>query len=111
LRSRLIFSAITPVPNRYLLAKPALKAVREHHKPGVRIDDTANDVFVRFSRANPIGEIQTTLELSVSQPLCTRAFSAIPRSPKSSCLCRLVRIRIPLLGGGIGSVFLRGRAI
>jgi hypothetical protein len=49
---------MTHVPNRYLLAKPALKAVREFHKAGVRIEDTANDVFVRFSHANPIGEIE-----------------------------------------------------
>jgi hypothetical protein len=50
------------------------------HKAGAGIEDTANDVFVRLSHANPIGEIQTTPELSVSPPLRTRAFSAIPRS-------------------------------
>lgn len=41
----------------YLLAKLASKAVRKLHKPEVRIEDTANGVFVRFSRASPIGAI------------------------------------------------------
>ena len=53
MRSDLIFGATLQVSNRYLLAKLAAKAVRELHKPGVRVEDTANDVFVRFSRANP----------------------------------------------------------
>jgi len=81
MRSSLIFGAIAKVPNRYLLAKLASKAVREFHKPGVRIEETANEVFLRFGRANPIREIQTTPELSVSPPLSTKAFSAI--SPPS----------------------------
>jgi hypothetical protein len=55
MRSDLVFGAMGNVPNRYLLTKLASKAVRGMHKPGVRIEDTTNDVLVRFSRANPIG--------------------------------------------------------
>src|SRR6201996_7954032 len=79
MRSDLIFGATLQVSNRYLLAKLAAKAVRELHKPGVRVEDTANDVFVRFSRANPIGEIQTTPEPSVAPASRTRPFSATTR--------------------------------
>lgn len=59
MRSDLVFGATLHVSKRYLLAKLATKAVRELHKPGVRVEDTANDVFLHFSRANPIGEFQT----------------------------------------------------
>ena len=82
MRSELVFGATLHVSNRYLLVRLAAKAVRELHKPGVRVEDTANDVFVRFSRANPIGEIQTTPEPSVAPPLRTRPISAIPRHPQ-----------------------------
>jgi len=54
-RSDLVFGAMGNVSNRYLLAKLASKAVRAMHRPGVRVQDTANEVLVRFSRANPIG--------------------------------------------------------
>jgi hypothetical protein len=82
MRSDLIFKATLRVSNRYLLVKLAAKAVRGLHRPGVRVEDTANDVFVRFSRANPIGKIQTTQEPSVAPPLRTRRSSAIPRYPQ-----------------------------
>jgi hypothetical protein len=55
MRSELVFGAMEHVSNRYLLTKLASKAARELHKPGARIEDTTNDVLVRFSRANPIG--------------------------------------------------------
>jgi hypothetical protein len=86
MRSDLIFGATLHVPNRYLLVKLAAKAVRELHKPGIRVEETANDVFMRFSRANPIGEIQTTPEPSVAPRLRTRPFSALPRYPQVSML-------------------------
>jgi hypothetical protein len=54
MRSELVFGAIANVSNRYLLTRLTSKAVRGMHKPGVRIEDTINDVFVRFSRASPI---------------------------------------------------------
>ncbi len=54
MRSDLIFGAMKNVPNRYLLTMLASKAARALHKPGTRVQDTANDVLVRFSLANPI---------------------------------------------------------
>lgn len=54
MRSDLIFGALTHVPNRYLLTVLASKATRKLHKPGVRIENTTNDVLFRFSRANPM---------------------------------------------------------
>jgi hypothetical protein len=82
MRSDLIFRATLLVSNRYLLVKLAAKAVRELHKPGVCVGDTVNEVFVRFSRANPIGEIQAMPASSAAPPLRTRPFSAIPRYPQ-----------------------------
>jgi hypothetical protein len=55
MRSDLVFGAMTHLPNRYLLCQVASKAARKLHRPGSRMQDTANDVLVRFSRANPIG--------------------------------------------------------
>jgi len=54
MRSELIFGATTYVSNRFLLTRLASKAIRKFHNSNMRIEDTANDVFVRFSRANPL---------------------------------------------------------
>jgi hypothetical protein len=54
MRSDLVFGALTYVPNRYLLTRLASRAARKLHKPGVRIEDTTNDVLVRFGCANPM---------------------------------------------------------
>jgi hypothetical protein len=58
MRSELIFEAMSQVPNRFLLAKLLAKAVRGFHKPGFRIQDTTNDVLWRFSRSNPVADLQ-----------------------------------------------------
>lgn len=54
MRSDLVFGAMKIVPNRYLLSQVASKAARRLHRPGTRMQDTANDVLERFSRSNPI---------------------------------------------------------
>ena len=54
MRSELIFGATTYVSNRFLLSRLASTAIRKFHKPNTRIEDTTNDVLVRFSRANPL---------------------------------------------------------
>jgi hypothetical protein len=54
MRSELVFGAMAYVSNRFLLTKLASKATRKFHRPNTRIQDTANDVFVHFSRASPI---------------------------------------------------------
>ena len=56
MRSDLVFGAMANVPNRFLLTKLASQAVRRLHRPNTRIQETANDVFVRFQRANPMAE-------------------------------------------------------
>jgi hypothetical protein len=55
MRSDLVFGAIANVSNRYLLSQLASKAARKFHRSGARMQDRANDVLVRFSRANPVG--------------------------------------------------------
>jgi hypothetical protein len=55
MRSDLIFGALTHVSNRYQLCQLASKATRKLHKPNTRLQDTTNDVLVRFHRSNPSG--------------------------------------------------------
>lgn len=58
MRSDLVFGAITKVSNRYLLSQLASRAARKLHRSGTRMQDTTNEVLLRFSRANPIrGEL------------------------------------------------------
>jgi hypothetical protein len=68
MRSDLVFGAITHVPNRYLLIQLASKAARKLHRPGTRMQDTANSVFAHFSVSNPLREKQVQCsELSIVQ--------------------------------------------
>jgi hypothetical protein len=60
MRSKLIFGAMTQVSNRFLLVRLASTATRALHRPNSRIQETMNDVFVRFSHANPIARVQDT---------------------------------------------------
>jgi hypothetical protein len=57
MRSDLIFGAMTHVSNRFLLTRLAAKATRSFHQPNTRIEDTANEVFERFSHANPLAGV------------------------------------------------------
>ncbi len=54
MRSDLVYGAARTLPNRYLLVRAATQAIRKLHRPGARIADTANEVFERFGRANPL---------------------------------------------------------
>jgi hypothetical protein len=58
MRSDLVFEAMALVSSRFLLTKLVSKTTRRLHKPNARIQDTTNDVFVRFSRTNPIALVQ-----------------------------------------------------
>ena len=60
MRSELIFGATTYVSNRFLLTRLASTAIRKFHKPNTRIEDTTNDVFERFARANPLPRVPST---------------------------------------------------
>lgn len=52
-RSDLIFGALTHLENRYQLCQLASKATRKLHKPNTRLQDTTNEVLVRFHNENP----------------------------------------------------------
>jgi hypothetical protein len=60
MRSKLVFRAITQVPNRFLLVKLASKATRALHRPNSRVQMTMNDVFVRISQANRVTRVRHT---------------------------------------------------
>jgi hypothetical protein len=66
MRSDLVFGATRYVSNRFLLTRLASKAIRKLHKPNTRIEDTTNDVFVRFSQSNPLAGVSYVHNL---QPL------------------------------------------
>jgi hypothetical protein len=54
MRSDLIFGALAHVENRYQLCQLASKATRKLHKPNTRLQDTTNDVLLRFHDASPV---------------------------------------------------------
>ncbi|HTY83542.1 MAG TPA: hypothetical protein VMB19_04955 [Silvibacterium sp.] len=56
MRSDLIFGALAHVTNRYQLCQLASKATRKLHKPNTRLQDTTNDVLLRFHGSNPAAE-------------------------------------------------------
>jgi hypothetical protein len=53
MRSDLIFGALAHVKNRYQLCQLASKATRKLHKPNTRLQDTTNDVLLRFHHSDP----------------------------------------------------------
>ena len=54
MRSDLIYGALTHISNRYQLCQLASKATRKLHKPNTRLQDTTNEVLVRFHQASPM---------------------------------------------------------
>ena len=61
MRSDLIFGALAHVANRYQLCQLASKATRKLHKPNTRLQDTTNDVLVRFRHSSPVASGGKTL--------------------------------------------------
>jgi hypothetical protein len=53
MRSDLVFGALSHMSNRYQLCQLASKATRKLHKPNTRLQDTTNEVLVRFHTTNP----------------------------------------------------------
>jgi hypothetical protein len=85
MRSDLVFGAITQVPNRYLLIQLASKAVRKLHRPGTRMQDTANSVFAHLSFSNPLREKQVqSSKLSIVQMPESRLRAEALRSDNNS---------------------------
>ena len=64
MRSDLIFGALAHLENRYQLCQLASKATRKLHKPNTRLQDTTNEVLVRFHDTNPASE-----KLTATAPL------------------------------------------
>jgi hypothetical protein len=54
MRSERVFAAMTYVPNRFLLTKLAAAATRKFHRPNTRIQETMDEVLLRFSQMNPM---------------------------------------------------------
>jgi hypothetical protein len=65
MRSDLIYEALGTVQNRYMLCQLASKATRKFHKPNTRVQETMNDVLVRFGKAHSeqvVGEPELVAE-------------------------------------------------
>jgi hypothetical protein len=56
---------MTYVSNRFLLTRLASKATRSFHRPNTRIQDTANEVFERFTHTNPLAGVPYTGNLQL----------------------------------------------
>lgn len=52
MRSHLVYGAMAPVQNRYMLCQLVSKATRKFHRPATRVQDTMNDVLVKFAKAD-----------------------------------------------------------
>jgi hypothetical protein len=68
MRSDLIFGALTHVNNRYQLCQLASKATRKLHKPNTRLQDTMNDVLVRFREQSPAAAAAASRQETISIP-------------------------------------------
>ena len=68
MRSELIFGALTHVTNRYQLCQLASKATRKLHKPNTRLQDTMNDVLVRFRDSSPAAPAPSTRQEPATMP-------------------------------------------
>ena len=78
MRSQLIFGALTYVRNRYELCQLASKAARKLHKPTTRLQDTMNDVLIRFHQSNPLGERLYRSSRFASRIVAQRKLRAAP---------------------------------
>jgi len=67
MRSDLIFGALAHVKNRYQLCQLASKATRKLHKPNTRLQDTTNEVLLRFRESNPAAPADLTAEPAPAQ--------------------------------------------
>ena len=70
MRSDLIFGALTRAKDRYLLCRLAAQATRKPHKPNTRLQDTTNDVLIRFKHEVPFQLCDGSIATPVSQMNC-----------------------------------------
>ena len=80
MRSDLIFGALAHVTNRYTLCQLASKATRKLHKPNTRLQDTTNEVLVRFHHESPAAHSRR-YPGSISDPAAPRSLSAACSGP------------------------------
>ncbi len=75
MRSELVFAAMAHVPNRFLLTKLAASATRKFHRPNTRVEETVNDVLVRFRDVKRVpgtrksGNLQPNRQRERARPL------------------------------------------
>jgi hypothetical protein len=69
MRSDLVFGALSHVSNRYQLCQLASKATRKLHKPNTRLQDTTNEVLVRFHVTNPGSAVPVKTPADQPQPV------------------------------------------
>ena len=67
MRSDLIFRALAHGKNRYQLCQLASKATRKLHKPNTRLQDTTNEVLLRFRESNPAASAHLAEEPTPAQ--------------------------------------------
>ena len=67
MRSNLIYGAIAPVQNRYMLCQLVSKATRKFHRPATRVQDTMNQVLERFAHAGTSEQVMESFQ-TVAEP-------------------------------------------
>jgi hypothetical protein len=96
MRSDLVFSAMTYVSNRFLLTSLVSKATRRFHVPNTRMPDTANDVFSRFNRVNPMAGVACTGNLPPSSRVAQEETHSLYGDSSVAQLDRLAEDIVPL---------------
>ena len=66
MRSHLIYGALSPVKNRYMLCQLVSKATRKFHRPQTRVQDTMNQIFDQFGKANTTEKVMAMPAVSTS---------------------------------------------
>ena len=67
MRSNLIYGALSPVRNRYMLCQLVSKATRKFHRPATRVQDTMNDVLNKFAATDRPDGVMAAGPLADSQ--------------------------------------------
>ena len=62
MRSNLVYGAVAPVQNRYMLCQLVSKATRKFHRPATRVQDTMNNVLERFAHAETTEKVMEAFE-------------------------------------------------
>jgi len=81
MRSELVFAAVEQVPNRFLLTKLAASAARKFHRPNTRVEETVNDVLVRFRDVNRVPWARKSGNLQMNRQRESAPSRYIDRTP------------------------------